>query len=58
MTRRLAESVVTLSADFLCAMVACGDSKFRAVDEALQAEKRAREAKAKPAAPQPPRSRP
>ncbi len=57
MKRRLGESLVTLSADFVCAMVACGDSKFRASDEALQAEKRAREAKAKPTT-QPPRSRP
>lgn len=57
MTRRLAESLVTLSADLLCAMVACGDGKFRATDEALQAEKRARESKTKPTTP-PPRSRP
>lgn len=38
------ENLVTVSADFLCAMVACGDGKFRNADEALQAEKRAREA--------------
>ena len=40
------ENVIELSADFLCAMVGFGDGKFRAADEALQAEKREREAKA------------
>lgn len=31
------ENLATLSADFLCAMVALGDKDFRAADEARQA---------------------